>query len=46
MSGLLNEFEEEYLPVDDKEDPKNIQHNEQGLSTQKTSQKHGKFIVL
>ena len=35
MARLLKEFEEEYLGEDDKEDLTNLQHHEQGHSTQK-----------
>ena len=37
---LLKEFEEEYLPDEDKDNPKNFQHHEQGLSAQKAFQRH------
>ena len=40
MARLLKEFEEEYLAEDDKEDLTNLQHHEQGHSTQKKFQQH------
>ena len=40
MARLLKEFEEEYLADDDKEDLTNLQHHEQGHSTQKKFQQH------
>ena len=40
MARLLKEFEEEYLGEDDKEDLTNLQHHEQGHSTQKKFQQH------
>lgn len=39
LARLVKEFEEEYLE-DDSEDPKSFQHHEQGLSTQRTFQRH------
>ena len=39
IARLLKQFEEEYFPDDDTEMPKNLEHHEQGLSTQKTIQR-------
>lgn len=36
IARLLKEFEEEYFPEDDTNDPRNFHHHEQSLSTQKT----------
>ena len=40
LGRLLKEFEEDFLPEHDKDNPKNFQHHEQCLSTQKTFQRH------
>ena len=40
MARLLKEFQEEYHAEDDKEDLTNLQHHEQGHSTQKKFQQH------
>ena len=39
MARMLKEFEDEYFTGDDMENPKNFQHHEQGLSSQKSFQK-------
>ena len=39
IARLLTQFEEENLPDDDQEIPKNFKHNEQGLCTQTAFQK-------
>ena len=39
LARLQRQFEEEYLPNNDTEDPKNFQNHEQGVAAQKTFQK-------
>ncbi len=45
LARLLNQFEEEYLPDRDPENPKYFQNHEQGFSTQKLFQKQVNSLV-
>ena len=44
LARLLRQFEEQYLPDNDPENPRKFQNHEQGISTQKTFQKQVKSL--